>query len=194
MRRLILASGSPRRKELLESAGLTFEVVRADVEEWEWAGEAPRVLAEMNARLKAHAVSRSYPDQVVLGADTVVVLDGEVFGKPADLEQARSMLDRLSGRVHQVITGVCLRCSADEKECLFSDFTQVRFRSVGKEAITEYLDRIDPLDKAGAYAAQEDEGALIDRIEGSLTNVIGLPMERLQQALAQHFPFFVQPG
>jgi len=185
---LILASGSPRRKELLESAGYSFVAVPTNVEELTWTEEPPRALAEMNARRKALAGAELHPDRLVLGADTIVVLDGEVFGKPGDLEEARTMLLRLAGRVHQVITAVSLLHAASNRECTFCDFTQVKFRDFDTAHVDVYFRRVDPLDKAGAYAAQDDEGHLIDRIEGSLTNVIGLPMERLARTLELHFP------
>jgi len=141
----------------------------------------------MNAKRKAFAAAEQHPDLLVLAADTIVVLDGEVFEKPADLTAATEMLLRLSGRVHQVITGVTLVHAETSRECTFSDFTQVKFHAFDQAEVTRYFERVDPLDKAGAYAAQEDNGQLIDRMEGSLTNVIGLPMERLEQALETHF-------
>lgn len=182
--RVVLASASPRRRELLETAGFELIVRPAGVDELT-GSLAPRDLVAANARLKALDVAASFPDDIVLGADTVVVLDGEILGKPRDMDHAAEMLGRLSGRVHEVLTGVCLTRGGDL--CLFVESTRVSFRSLDHSAIASYLAEIDPLDKAGAYAAQEDRGRLIAHLEGSLENVIGLPVARVIEALRRHF-------
>jgi septum formation protein len=140
-----------------------------------------------NAERKALHVAAERLGELILGADTVVVLDGEILGKPRDRDHASEMLGRLSGRVHEVLTGVCLVRGGTRKVCLFVESTCVAFRSLDEAMIQAYLADIDPLDKAGAYAAQDDRGRLIERIEGSLENVIGLPVARVIEAIGQHF-------
>jgi septum formation protein len=174
---LILASASPRRRELLTEAGIEFLVAPADVNEVAPPYLTPAELAQLNARNKAKHVAALYPDAVALGADTVVCLDEKVFGKPADLNEARQYLEALAGRKHHVITGVCLICSALRREKLFSACTEVYFKSLTEEQISLYLSRVNTLDKAGAYAIQEHGDLIIDCIEGSYSNVVGLPME-----------------
>jgi len=137
-----------------------------------------------NAARKAAAVSRSLPDAVVLAADTLVTIDGEVLGKPADFAHAVEMLRRLSGRVHEVWTAVRILDSDRGKWRSFHETSRVHFRSLNERAIRNYLAKIDPLDKAGAYAAQGDGQDIIRKIEGSYTNVVGLPMEKTRSTLA----------
>jgi septum formation protein len=185
-RRIILASASPRRRDLLMSAGFDVVVQPADVEELS-AGLSPRELVLANAELKALKVASNLRGDLVLGADTVVVLDGEVLGKPRDMTHAAEMLARLGGRTHEVLTGVCLVRGGTVIRCSFVESTQVAFRPLDEQAITGYLAAINPLDKAGSYAAQEDHGRLIERIEGSLENVIGLPVARVLTAMKTHF-------
>jgi septum formation protein len=182
---LILASSSPRRRDLLEEAGYTFAVVPAEVEELADARLGAEELVRRNAVLKAQEVAVRHPETLVLGSDTLVALDGEPFGKPGDLEEAFAMLTRLVGRTHSVLTGVCLVHLAEGRELLFVEETRVTFRPLGPEQIRHYLGLINPLDKAGSYAAQEHGEFIIERTEGSWTNVVGLPMERLAQALAE---------
>ncbi len=185
-RRLVLASASPRRRDLLEAAGFEVIVSPADVEEIA-GGLAPRELVITNAEMKARKLAATIFGDVVLGADTVVVLDGEILGKPRDLDHASEMLHRLSGRTHEVLTGVCMLRGGKVEQCSFVESTRVSFRPLDAAVITEYLREINPLDKAGSYAAQEDRGRLIERIEGSMDNVIGLPVDRVIMALETHF-------
>ena len=185
-RRLVLASASPRRRDLLESAGFEVIIRAADVEEIA-SGLAPRDLVIANAELKALSIASHTRGELVLGADTVVVLEGEVLGKPSDLKHASSMLGRLSGRVHEVLTGVCILRGGTEARCSFVESTRVSFRQLDEAGIADYLTDVNPLDKAGSYAAQEDNGRLIERIEGSLENVIGLPVARVIAAIQEHF-------
>ncbi len=124
----------------------------------------------------------------MLGADTVVSLDNKTFGKPADLTEARAMLETFCGRVHEVLTGVCLVHRAGEKMVRFVESTRVKFRPIDEVDLDAYLASMNPLDKAGAYAAQEDQGRLIEHLEGSMSNVVGLPIERLLENLRDHFP------
>ncbi|NBZ95858.1 MAG: septum formation protein Maf [Proteobacteria bacterium] len=185
-RRIVLASSSPRRRDLLQAAGFEIIIRPADVDELT-GGLAPRDLVVANAERKALHVAADHRGDLILGADTVVVLDGEILGKPRDKSHASKMLGRLSGRVHEVLTGVCLVRGGTKKVCLFVESTRVSFRSLDEALIGAYLADIDPLDKAGAYAAQDDRGRLIERIEGSLENVIGLPVTRVIEAIGQHF-------
>jgi len=180
---IILASASPRREQLLREMGLRFTVVRPDGVEEALAGAAPDVLALQNAQRKARAVAGRHPTAMVIGADTIVVLDGRIFGKPRDHAEAMTMLEQLAGRQHEVITAVCLIHRSLDTEITFGDTTRVWMRPLSREEIGEYLSQINPLDKAGAYAIQEHGEGVIERIEGSFSNVMGLPLERLRATL-----------
>jgi septum formation protein len=184
---LLLASTSTRRRELLRQAGFDFQIEAAQIEERVGEGVTARELCLLNAELKAIEVASRFPDQIVLGADTVVSFEGHIFGKPDDFSEARTMLEQLCGHVHEVLTGVCLVQKNEGKLCRFVESTRVRFRALHEVNLDEYLQSIDPLDKAGGYAAQEDRGRLIERIEGSMSNVIGLPVERVLATLEKHF-------
>ena len=182
---LILASASPRRRELLREHGYTFSVEPADVAESAPPHLTPGEITLRNARAKARAVARNHPEALVLGVDTEVVFAGEVFGKPAELEAALAMVKRLNGQTHEVVSGVWLIHAASGWERGFIEMTRVHFHHHTDVQLRAYHARIGPLDKAGAYAAQDDHGELIARVEGSFTNVIGLPMEALAAALAE---------
>lgn len=179
---LILASGSPRRRELLAQTGRSFRVVVSDADEIETADAPPAEVAVHNARAKALAVaSTTSGNATVIGADTIVVLEGRIFGKPIDEEDARRMLGELSGKTHQVITGVCL---AHGKRCkTFAETTDVCFRNLSACEIDAYIATGEPLDKAGAYGIQGAAGTFADHIEGDYENVVGLPVARLERAL-----------
>lgn len=179
---LILASSSPRRRDLLAEAGIPCEIQLPQVEELS-GGLSARELCLANASLKAHEVAARFPNRVVLGADTVVSLDGEIFGKPVDYVDALRMLEALCGRVHEVLTGVCLWHEESRRLSQFVESTRVRFRPRAEVDLEAYLQSINPLDKAGAYAAQEDEGRLIEQLEGLASNVVGLPVERVAEVL-----------
>lgn len=180
---IILASSSPRRRELLEKAGIAFEVIISPAEEIHDAVMKPHLLCEWNATLKAAAVAADRPDATVIGSDTLVFIDEMPLGKPADMDEAREMLRRLSGRTHQVCSGVCVIYPGGEK-CIFHDFTAVTFRVLNDAAIDEYFFRVNPLDKAGAYGIQESGEMIVAEICGSYENVMGLPVEKVLQALA----------
>jgi septum formation protein len=180
--RIVLASASPRRLHLLRAAGWEVEPAASGVAEREDEELAPDALALENARRKWEAVASVRPHALVLAADTVVWLDGRFFGKPTDHAHAERMLAALVGRTHLVVTGVVAGCVADQSVA-FAETSHVSFHPLGIAAIRRYLASIDPLDKAGAYAAQDHDGQLIAHIEGSVTNVIGLPMERLAEVL-----------
>jgi septum formation protein len=185
---LILASQSPRRAELLRNAGISFEVRPADVDESVRAGEDPFEYVKRLAREKALAVLETAPEgAVVLGADTTVVVDGEILGKPADEDEARRMLEKLSRRGHQVMTGVCVafrdRDGAVAAE-VEAEVTEVEFAAMSAEEIAEYVASGEPMDKAGAYAIQGRASRWIPRIAGCYFNVVGLPVARVCAMLA----------
>ena len=182
---LILASTSPRRRRLLLEHGYNFRVIPAGVSEIVPPYLSPGEITLFNARSKAHAVARNHPRSLVLGVDTLVSFEGEIFGKPGSIEEALAMLQRLNGQAHEVYSGVWLRHAATGKERGFIDITRVHFRRLDEPQLRAYLARIGPLDKAGAYAAQDDGGDLILRVEGSFSNVIGLPMEALAKVLKE---------
>jgi septum formation protein len=184
MSRLILASSSPRRIQLLREAKYQPEVVHPEVTELSCEHFTPSELARYNAQLKATDVARQYPDAVVLGADTVVALGSEIFGKPRDLDEAARMLGQLVGKRHEVVTGIALIDDHRGRIILRALYSTVTFRSLSAAEINSYLKIINPLDKAGAYSAQESANAIIERINGSFTNVVGLPMELVGPLLA----------
>jgi septum formation protein len=179
---LILASQSPRRAEILKQAGFDFVVRPAAVDETPLAGETPLACVERLARAKALAVEAS-ADDIVLGADTVVVIDGRILGKPTDTADATRMLQLLSGRQHEVITGVCLRHQSSF--ACGSTVTRVWFAALSAEEIAAYVASGEPMDKAGAYAIQGLASRYITRIEGSYANVVGLPIDWVYQHLRE---------
>ena len=182
---LILASHSPRRRSLLRRAGFTLEVVVAQVDELATPHLSLRELTIANASRKARVIAHERMDTVVLAADTLVALDGEIIGKPRHLEEAREILRRLSNRVHEVWTGVFIITGPQWKFVSFAEISRVRFRKLNERSINDYFRKVNPLDKAGAYAAQGAGGEIIASIEGSFSNVVGLPMEATIEALAQ---------
>jgi nucleoside triphosphate pyrophosphatase len=179
---LVLASQSPRRAEILRQAGIPFVVRVAPVDETARDGEKPEEYVQRLAEMKA-AAAQAGPDEVVLGADTTVVIDGEMLGKPADDADARRMLELLSGRRHEVLTGICLRSGA---RCV-RDWaaTAVWFAPLSAREIAGYVASGEPLDKAGAYAIQGLASKFIDRIEGCYFNVVGLPVALVYRRLRQ---------
>jgi septum formation protein len=183
--RLILASASPRRRELLQRLGLPFEVVVADVTEHEDPGTDPRVMVAHNAALKADWVAARNPDAVVLGADTTVFLDGKAINKPRDLDESRSMLRRLSGREHTVYTGVAVRRASSGLRIDEGVSSQVAFKPFGDAVIEDYVRLVNTLDKAGAYSIQEQTELILAGYKGSLSNIMGLPMEATKQILTR---------
>jgi septum formation protein len=189
---IVLASASPRRQELLRNAGISFTVQPADINETPLTGESPVHCAERLAREKALAVSQTNPDQWVLGADTIVVVDDAILGKPCDAEDAARMLRLLSGRTHAVITGVCVVEPAASGQSpvastinTSSETTLVTFCEVSEDKIREYVATGEPMDKAGAYAIQGIASRWIPRIEGDYSNVVGLPMALVYRMLRE---------
>ncbi len=180
--RLILASQSPRRRELMALAGLSFDVRPSGDPEIVTENEPARIVQEL-ARAKAHDVLAGAQDgDIVIGADTIVVQDGKVLGKPSDPEDAHRMLARLSGRTHQVFTGVCV-CEKAGKETVFAEETCVSVCPLTEEEIGAYIATGEPMDKAGAYGVQGAFCRYVDRIDGDYYNVVGLPVARLYHVL-----------
>jgi len=187
---LVLASASPRRRELLQNAGIPFIIQASKIPELPREGEAPQACAERLAREKALDVFRQRPQDFVLGADTIVIVDGEILGKPRDVADAARMLRLLSGRTHQVTTGVCLvgpdrkgRSSLQETR---SETTRVTMSKLMDDDIESYVATGEPLDKAGAYAIQGIASRWISRIEGDYFNVVGLPVSLVYRMLREN--------
>ena len=184
---VILASASPRRSELLTSMDIEFEVVPSHVEELLDGYDVIPDLCEANARIKAEPIAELHPECLVLAADTMVYLEDIVYGKPTDLEDAHEMISKLQGRTHQVSTGVSLIYHNEEINRSLSVITNVTFLTLSSKQISEYLNKIDPLDKAGGYAIQEYKELISKKVSGSISNVIGLPVERLKEELNSLF-------
>ena len=184
---VILASASPRRSQLLASMDIEFEVVPSHVEELIDGYDFIPDLCEANARIKAEPIADMHPECLVIAADTMVYLEDTLFGKPTDIDDAHRMLTRLQGRTHQVTTGVSLIYHNEEISKSFSVITNVTFLSLDAGQISEYLAKIDPLDKAGGYAIQEHKLMIAKRVSGSVSNVVGLPVERLKEELNNLF-------
>ncbi|MBU2547331.1 MAG: septum formation inhibitor Maf [Proteobacteria bacterium] len=183
MSRLILASASPRRRELLAWAGVDFEIRPVEIDESVRPGESPEAHVRRLAETKAEQASELSPNLWVLAADTVVVLGDRILGKPADRNDAARMLAALSGRTHRVLTGYCLIHRDRDEKYLDHIRTDVEFRALGREEIEAYLDSGEVWDKAGAYAIQGRGGSLVRFIQGSYTNVIGLPLAEVLDRL-----------
>ncbi len=183
MRKIILGSSSPRRKELLNQIGMSFEIRVPEVDESLIAGEDVKTTALRLSAKKSKAIDIS-EDEVAITADTLVCLDGEIFGKPKDMQDAINMLKTLSGKVHEVVTGVCIKSS--QKEESFLAITKVQFYDLTDEDILDYLKNENYMDKAGSYALQEGRGALlVKEIFGDYYNVVGLPIAQLSRRLKE---------
>jgi len=184
-RKLILASRSPRRAEILKKEKVEFEVKVPPNFKEESSSSDPVEHVLSLSRRKTTSVSDQVEEAIILGADTIVVLDGEILGKPQNKEEAFFVLKRLSGRMHKVYTGVTLVNKYNGKMISDYDLTEVKFNHLDKEKLLAYIDTGEPMDKAGAYGIQGMGGFLVERIRGSLDNVIGLPTEKLKQMLSQ---------
>ena len=182
---LILASASPRRQELLSSAGISFEVLPSEVDEGFQEGEPPEEYVVRLARRKATKAGERHKDRWVLAADTVVVIDGRILGKPGDRQEAKGMLGVLSDQEHRVITGFCLLRGDSGKSREGTVTTRVRFKRLSSREIEWYLDTGEPFDKAGAYAIQGKAAFMVKEIRGSYTNVVGLPLTEVIEALQE---------
>jgi septum formation protein len=183
--RLILASASPRRRELLAQLGFQFEIVTAEVTEHEDAATDPRVMVAHNAALKADWVAARHPEAIVLGADTTVFLDGTALNKPTDPADARAMLRRLSGRTHTVFTGLAVRRARDGLRLDGGASSEVTFKPLEEADIEAYLALVHTLDKAGGYGIQDHPELIVAGYRGSLSNIVGLPLDETKQILTR---------
>jgi septum formation protein len=174
---------SPRRTELLRQLGHEFKVIPSDVQEIHHGELTAQEIAQINAYRKSRAVAKKFQDALVVGADTLVCLGTTLFGKPKNLEEAYGMLEQLQGQTHEVVTAICLLHLRTHRQRIFCDTTSVTFRPLDAVKIRRYLTKVNPLDKAGAYAIQEEGDLIVERISGSYTNVVGLPLERLRAEL-----------
>lgn len=180
--RVILASQSPRRRELLTLVGIAHEVRPADIDETYLAGEQPRAHAERLARQKAEVIAQHEPDAIVIGSDTIVVVDGDVLGKPRNDDEAIAMLGRLSGRSHTVMTAVAVSWRGAQRSEVVE--VGVTFHPLGPEDIAAYVDTREPMDKAGAYGIQGYGATIVERVDGDYFAVMGLPLQRLVRLMA----------
>lgn len=183
MKRFILASASPRRSEILEKAGLEFEIIVSDADEAVEEKMSAKDFVATVAKRKADAVSKLHKNAVILGCDTIVVSNGEILQKPKDEADAIDMLSRLSGNVHQVLTGVCV--TDGEKETVFVNETLVEFYQLSLETIKNYVNTKEPMDKAGSYGIQAIGSLLVKRIDGDYFSVMGLPVAQTARVLAE---------
>lgn len=179
--KLILASGSPRRAELLRQAGLPFEVMIPEIDEAPLPDETPAAFVMRTAREKAESISAA--GAVILAADTAVVCEGRILGKPNNKKEAKEMLRSLSDRTHEVMTGVCIRF-LDRTDCFHIE-TQVTFRTLSEKEISDYVASGEPMDKAGAYAIQGGAAKMVRRVAGSYSNVVGLPLCEVVEKLEE---------
>lgn len=183
MKKIILASSSPRRRELLQTAGLEFEIHVKDVDESVPEGTPPEEAAKMTAAKKAAAVADEFKKEIVIGADTIVVADGRILGKPKDETDAANMLKMLSGIEHEVITGVCIIC--DSMSHNFAQISKVKFYDLSEEEILSYVASGEPMDKAGSYGIQGLGCTLVERIEGDYFNIVGLPVAAVYRKIKE---------
>jgi septum formation protein len=190
--KLILASNSPRRRDLLAQTGLEFFVIPSDIDEQKVAESDPDVFVQTLAEFKANDVAKRYPQSWVIGADTIVCIDNQILGKPDSKDAARNMLMLLSGKTHQVFTGYCICCK--QIDILFTDAvkTDVRFKKLSDPEIEWYIHTGEPFDKAGGYGIQGAGAFLVKSINGSYTNVVGLPICEVVSFLVDKGPFVLE--
>ena len=182
-KQLILSSASPRRAELLKRMGLCFQIRPTNLLEDDSGLHGPIKMVEDNARLKASTLSIDVPDSLVLGSDTTVSIDDTILSKPKDITEAHQMLMMLSGRAHTVFTAVALYWESGSLNHVFTERSEVHFKTLKRHTIEHYFRLVNPLDKAGAYGIQKGRGLIIDRVEGSTENVMGLPIQQLENVL-----------
>lgn len=188
-KKIILASASPRRKEILGNLGIDFEVITSNAEEKADSELPPHMIVQELAMLKGADVAKNAKNAIVISADTIVWLDGCVLGKPTDTENARKMLKKLSGKTHDVYTGVCVTDSVSGKSVSDYEVTKVNFRDLSDEEIDRYISTGEPMDKAGAYGIQGKGCLLVRSIEGDYLNVVGLPAVKLGKILKEEFNY-----
>lgn len=173
---------------MLRQMGLRFEVLPSHATEVHEEQLTAREVSQLNAYRKAREIAKLNPDALVLGADTLVYLGTELFGKPGDLREAISMLEKLQGRTHEVVTAICLLHLREHRQKMFVESTLVTFHRLNMSQMMAYFEKVNPLDKAGAYAIQQDGHLIVEKIIGSYSNVVGLPVERLEQELREWIP------
>ena len=188
-KRLILASASPRRKEILNNLGIDFEVITSDAEEKVDSELPPYMIVQELAMLKGADVALKNKNGIIISADTIVWFDNKVLGKPTDRENAKNMLKKLSGNVHEVYTGVCVTDSASGKSISDYEVTKVKFRLLTDDEIDNYINTNEPMDKAGGYGIQGKGCLLVEKIDGDYLNVVGLPAVKLAKILKEEFNF-----
>jgi septum formation protein len=184
-KQIILASSSPRRKQILEQVGLKFTVEVSDYEENPIPGMSPSVFVETLSLGKAKAVAKNHNDAIIIGADTIVVLDNQILGKPKTKEDAMQMLKKLSGNTHAVFTGFTIIDTANKKTITNHVETKIRFKKLSKEEIAAYIETGEPMDKAGAYGVQDRGALFVEHIEGDYSSVMGLPILKIFEILKE---------
>lgn len=184
---IILASASPRRREILENTNIKFDIISSSIEELVLDGESPCQMVMRLAFEKGIDIASKYKSNLVISADTIVVLDDNVLGKPKDEEEARQMISNLSGRTHQVITGISLINLENNKKIIDYVVSNVKFKKLSKDDINDYIKTKESLDKAGAYGIQGYGALLVEEIQGDYFNIVGLPISKLSDLLKIHF-------
>lgn len=184
---IILASGSPRRKEILENANLKFDIIKSEIDEVILPDESPYQVVMRLAFEKSVDIASKYNDKLVIGADTVVSLDGKILGKPKDKKDAINMIKSLSGKTHQVITGISLINLDANKKIIDYVVSNVKFKDLSQQDIVDYIQTNESMDKAGAYGIQGYGAMLVEEIQGDYFNIVGLPISRLSDLLKSHF-------
>lgn len=191
MERIVLASGSPRRREIMEKYNIDLIVEKSNVDENINRGETPEQVSMTLSLIKALDVSNRFPKDIVIGADTIVVVDGKILGKPKGKEDAYDMLNILSGRIHEVITGVALIKADMNIKIIDYEKTRVKFRKLTDDMIYRYIGTNEPFDKAGAYAIQGVGQILVENIDGCFFNVVGLPLTKIDKLLSKYFNCYI---
>ena len=184
---IILASASPRRKEILENANVKFKIMSSDIEELTLDGESPCQMVMRLAFEKGIDIANKQKSDLVISADTIVVLDNNVLGKPKDEKEARYMIESLSGKTHQVITGISLINLENNKKIIDYVISNVKFKNLSDDDINDYIKTKESLDKAGAYGIQGYGALLVEEIQGDYFNIVGLPISKLSDLLKKHF-------
>lgn len=185
--KIILASSSPRRKEILENANVKFDIIKSEIDEVILDNELPSQVVMRLAFEKCIDIAAKHRESLVIGADTVVVLDDIILGKPKDIDEAVAMITQLSGKTHQVITGISLINLSANKKIIDYVVSNVKFKDLSAEDIKDYIQTNESLDKAGAYGIQGYGALLVEEIQGDYFNIVGLPISRLSDLLKQHF-------
>jgi septum formation protein len=189
MERIILASGSPRRKEILERYGLNIMVVKSDITEKINQGETPQQISMSLAFNKAYSVSKAFTGDIIIGADTIVVYENKILGKPKNDEEAFKMLSMLNGNVHDVITGISIIKAGTNQKIIDYEITKVKFKNLTQSRILKYIESKESFDKAGAYGIQGLGAILVEKIDGCYSNVVGLPLSKIDNLLGRYFNY-----